>query len=122
MLPFQLMGQNKSYKQNTCSFVLSQSCLSPLKEQHSSTIPNLQLQAPILAVRLICTILEEIDFDIYEIRFWNDSRISLSFIRNSSKRFPVYIMNRLHEIKLNYNINQRCFILRKNNPADQCTC
>ena len=30
-------------------------------------------------------------------------------------------MNRLHEIKLNSNINEWYFIPGKNNPADQCT-
>ena len=82
---------NKDYKQNICSFVLSKSCLSPLKEQCSITIPKLELQAAVLAVRLKCTILEETDFDIDEVRFWTDSKITLSYIRNSS-------MNLLHEI------------------------
>ena len=42
---------NKNSKQNICSFVLSESCLSLLKEQCSITIPNLELQATVLAVR-----------------------------------------------------------------------
>ena len=38
---------NKDYKQNICSFVLSKSYLSPLKEQCSITIPKLELQAAV---------------------------------------------------------------------------
>ena len=55
---------NKDYKQNIYSFVLTKLRLSPLKEQSSITIPKLELQAVVFAVRLKCTILEEIDFDI----------------------------------------------------------
>ena len=66
-------------------------------------------------------ILEEIDFDLHEIRFCTDSKIALSYIKNSSQRFSVNIMNRLHEIKLNSYVNEWSFIQRKNNHADQCT-
>ena len=112
---------NKDYKQNICSFILSKSPLSPLKEQCSIAIPKLELQAAVLAARLKCTMLEEIDFDIDKVRFWTDSKITLNYIRNSSKRLSVSIMNSLHEIRLNSNINERYFIPGKNNLADQCT-
>ena len=101
---------NKDYKQNICSFVLPKSRLSPLKEQCSITVPKLELQAAVLAVRLKCTILEETDFDIDKVRFWTDSKITLSYIRNSS-------MNPLHEI--NSDANEWYFIPGKSNPADQ---
>ena len=69
---------NKDYKQNIRSFILSELRLSPLKEQCSITIPELELQEAVLAVRSKCTILEEIDFDIHKIRFWTDSKITLT--------------------------------------------
>ena len=53
--------------------------------------------------------LEEIDFDIHKAIFWTDSKITLSYIRSLSKKLSVYIMNRLHEIKLNSNVNEWCF-------------
>ena len=71
---------------------------------------RLLLQATALAFRLKCTILEEIDFDIHEIRFLTEPKITPSYTRNSSKRFLVYIMNCLHKIKLNSNVNEWCFI------------
>ena len=66
-------------------------------------------------------ILEEIDFNIYEIRLWTDSEIALSYIRNSSQEILVNIMNRLHKLKLNSNVNEWCFNSRKNNIVDNCT-
>ena len=56
-----------------CSFVLSMSRLSPLKDQGLITIPRLELQAAVLAVRLKNKILDEIDIKIDSIRFWTDS-------------------------------------------------
>ena len=62
----------------TCSFVLSKSQLSPLKDQgFLITIPRLELQAAVLAVRLKNELLEGIDIEIDSIRFWTDSQITL---------------------------------------------
>ena len=55
-------------------------------------------------------------------KIWINSNVTLSYIRNLSKRISIYIMNCLHEIKLNSNVNNWCFIPRKNNLADWCTC
>ena len=46
----------------------------------------------------------------------------MSFIRNSSERFSVYIVNLLHELKLSFNVSEWCFIPGTNNPVCQCTC
>ena len=66
--------------------------------------------------------ISQINNNIHKIIFWTDSKITMSYIRNSSKRFLVYIMNPLREIKLNSNINEWCFIPGKNNSADPSTC
>ena len=55
-------------------------------------------------------------------KIWINSNVTLSYIRNLSKRISIYIMNCLHEIKLNSNVNNWCFIPRKNNLADWYTC
>ena len=53
---------------------------------------KLELPAAVLAVRLKCTILEELDFDIHE-KFWTNTKITLCCTRSSSKRFLIYIIN-----------------------------
>ena len=55
-------------------------------------------------------------------KIWINSNVTLSYIRNLSRRISIDIMNCLHEIKLNSNVNNWCFIPRKNNLADWCTC
>ena len=73
---------------------------------------KLELQVAILTIRLKCIILEDIDFDFHEIRLWTDSQITLSHISN------LFLL----ETKLKSNVDEMCFISRKNNPNDQCTC
>ena len=90
------------YLWNIYSFALSKLNVSSLKKQYSITIPKSELQ-PVVLKR---TILEERDFNIHKIRFETDSKISLSYIWNSSVRFLIYIMNHLHEIKINSIVNE----------------
>ena len=52
-----------------------------------SGIPKLELEATILAVRLKCIFLEDIDSVVHKIRLQTNSQITLSHIRNSFKRF-----------------------------------
>ena len=47
----------------TCNFVLGKSKLAPIK-QSSVSIPKLELHAPVIAVRLKITVMEEINLGI----------------------------------------------------------
>ena len=85
------------------------------------TIPRLELEAAVLAVRLKNKILDEIDIKIDSIRFWTDSQITLCYIKNLSRKFSVYIMNRLNEIRVNSNVEEWFFVPGELNPADHCT-
>ena len=86
--------------QYSVSFVLSKSRLTPMKDR-SLTIPKLELQAAVLATRLKVSILEQLKFRVNKTYFRTDSQITLKYIKNESKRFPIFVMNRLHEIREN---------------------
>ena len=85
------------------------------------TTPRLSLQAAVLAVRLKNKILDEIDIKIDGIRFWTDSQIMLCYINNASRKFSVYIMNLLNDIKVNSNLEEWLFVAGQLNSADHCT-
>ena len=85
------------------------------------TIARLELQAAVLAVRLKNKILDEIDIEIDRIRFWTDLQITLCYIKKLSRKFSVYIINCLNEIRVNSNVEEWFFIPGKPNPADHCT-
>ena len=99
---------------------MGKSRLAPLNEK-SLTIPKLELQAAVIASRLKVKILEEIDLNIHRIYFWTDSKTVLKYIRNENKRFPVYIMLRVSEIRYNSDINNWHFISGSINVSDHCT-
>ena len=107
-------------KKNVSIFSLLKSRLAPIKEI-SLTIFRLELQAAILAVRLKNTISKKLDFPIDETRFWSDSQIFLKYIANKDRRFPVFVMNRLNEIRLHSTPEQWHYVPTTQNPADFCT-
>ena len=107
-------------KKNVSIFSLLKSRLAPIKEI-SLTIFRLELQAAILAVRLKNTISKKLDFPIDETRFWSDSQIFLKYIANKDRRFPVFVMNRLNEIRLHSTPEQWHYVPTSQNPADFCT-
>ena len=69
---------NSKTKSIKCTFLLVKSRLAPLK---LLTIPRLELQAAVLAVRLKEKMIHQVDFEFNEVYF-PDSQIILSFIGN----------------------------------------
>lgn len=110
----------KSISSNKSVFLMSKSRLAPIKEK-TLTTPRLELQAAVTAVRLKDTIVEIFNIQFVRVMFWVDSQIVLNYIKNTSRKFPTFVMNRLNEIRLNSNISDWNFISGNQNPADLCT-
>ena len=106
--------------QYSVSFVLSKSRLTPMKDR-TLTIPKLELQAAVLATRLKVSILEQLKCRVHKPYFWTDSQITLKYIKNESKRFPIFVMNRLYEIRANPDTAELNNVPGEMNPADHCT-
>ena len=80
-----------------CRFVIAKPRLAPLKG-NSLTIPKLELQATVLAVRLKEAIVTETNVKPNSIYFWLDSRTVIKYICNENSHFPPHIMHRVNEI------------------------
>ena len=106
--------------QYSVSFVLSKSRLTPMKDR-TLTIPKLELQAAVVATRLKVSVLEQLKFRVNKPFFWTDSQITLKYIKNESKRFPIFVMNRLYEIRANSDTAEWNYVPGEMNPADRCT-
>ena len=80
---------------NRCvvSFVMAKSRVSPLKPM---SIPRLELSAAVIAARLARFVNREIDLDIEKTVLWTDSTVVLSYLKNTSKRRPVFETNRMN--------------------------
>ena len=97
------------------SLLCSKSRICPLK---SSTIPRLELQAALLAARVDATLKKELQLDLGQSHFWVDSEIVVKYITNDSKRYQVFVANRVSEIRSLSEPNQWHYVPGSLNPAD----
>ena len=100
------------------SFVISKTKLAPIK---TLTVPQLELQAAIMASRLKSEIFEEINLEIDETHFWSDSKIVLPYLSNTQRRFSTFVSHRVSEIVSSSDVKEWHHIPGKMNVADDCT-
>lgn len=77
-------------------FIMGKSKLAP---RPAHTIPRLELCAAVLAVELADFLKDELDIDMHAVKFYTDSKIVLGYIYNTSRRFYVYVANRVVRIR-----------------------
>ncbi|XP_072010850.1 uncharacterized protein [Engystomops pustulosus] len=99
-------------------FVMGKAKLAPLPEH---TIPRLELCAAVLAVELAEMIATEMHLEIKDAVFYTDSKVVLGYIYNESRRFYVYVNNRVLRIRRSTLPKQWNFVPTDQNPADQAT-
>ena len=97
------------------SFVMARNRVAPLKQL---SIPRLELQAAVLALRLNCLIRQELTVNTEDTIFWSDSETVLQYITNESQGFHTFIANRVYDTS---NLAQWRHIPGRLNPADDCT-
>ena len=87
-----------THEDGTCQlgFILGKAKLAP---QVDLTIPRLKLCAALLAVEMGELIVDEIDFEPDPIDFYCDSKVVLGYLYNETKRFYVYVHNRVQRIR-----------------------
>ncbi|XP_048245274.1 uncharacterized protein LOC125376895 [Haliotis rufescens] len=104
---------------NTCSFLAAKTHVAPLTPQ--LTIPRLELQGAVLAIRLWVVLKKELDLKIERVLFWTDSNTVLQYLNNETKRFKPFVANRVSEILDSSDCKQWCHVASVDNPADHST-
>lgn len=99
-------------------FILGKAKVAPT---HGHTIPRLELYAAVMAVELANTVCEHLDLNLDSVQFYTDSRIVLGYICNTSKRFYVYVANRVERIHLSTRPDQWHYVSTTHHPAVQAT-
>ena len=97
------------------SFVYGQARLAPT---HPVSIPRLELCGAVLLVEAVQRILKEIDIEIAQVIYYTDSKVVLCYITNESKRFHVYVENRVQLTRSLSSPDQWRYIESERNPAD----
>ena len=101
-----------------CNFVMGKARLAPLK---TVSIPRLELMAATLAVQADQMLKPNLEVDLTDTVFWTDSLSVLYMINNASKKFPVFVANRLSKIEGASDPKQWRYVESKFNPADDAS-
>ena len=98
-----------------CVPLIGKARVSPLKYV---SIPRLELVAGTLSVKIALLLREEVDIEINKEYFWTDSKVVLVYISNSSKRFKIFVGNRIQFICDHSDVAQWYYVPSAYNPAD----
>ena len=97
---------------------MGKSRVAPLKPV---TIPRLELTAAVCSVRISQQIHCELEYRIDKDFFWTHSKVVLGYISNESRRFHVFVSNRVQEIQDRTHRSQWRYVDTKQNPADEAS-
>ncbi|KAI7804924.1 hypothetical protein IRJ41_023810 [Triplophysa rosa] len=104
--------------QTHIGFVMAKSKLAP---QSVPTIPRLELCAAVLAVEMADLIHDELNLKLDYTKFYTDSKVVLGYIYNESRRFYVYVHNRVQRIRQTTKPEQWHYVRTEDNPADHAS-
>ena len=104
--------------QSELGFVYGKAKLAPKPEP---TIPRLELSAAVMAVEMAEVLHDELDVHLDAVKFFTDSKVVLGYICNESRRFYVYVSNRVQRIRRSTQAYQWNYVPTHLNPADHAT-
>lgn len=99
-------------------FLLGKAKLAPSR---ATTIPRLELCAAVLGVELTALVMEELDVELETATYYSDSKVVLGYITNESRRFYIYVSNRVEQIRKSSSPSQWHYVPTHLNPADLAT-
>lgn len=99
-------------------FVMGKSKVAP-KQGH--TIPRLELCAAGLAVELAELVCDELCLPPETVTYYTDSKVVLGYLKNETRRFYVYVANRVAKIRRFSSPQQWFYVSTQQNPADNGT-
>lgn len=97
-------------------FILGKTKVAP---SSGHTIPRLELCAAVLAIEVAQTVQDHIDIEFQDVKYFSDSRVVLGYIHNDTRRFHVYVSNRVEKIRNLSLPEQWSYVPTNMNPADE---
>ena len=97
------------------ALVMGKFRVAPLKSQ---TIPRMELTAAVVVARLSSQVQRELDVALHSTTLWTDSMVVLGYIRNQSRRFKLFVANRVTAILEETEADEWNYVKGKLNPAD----
>ncbi|XP_058817515.1 uncharacterized protein LOC131680822 [Topomyia yanbarensis] len=93
----------------------SKSRVAPLKRV---TLPRLELCAAVIGAQLHAHIVQALQLEISESRFWSDSTVTLQWLQSPPNTWKTFVANRVSDIQASTHGSQWSHISGKENPAD----
>ncbi|XP_071100525.1 uncharacterized protein [Haliotis cracherodii] len=112
-----LMAGEKTGKRQM-GFLLGKTKVAPT---HGHTIPRLELSAAVLGVEIGNFVCECLNIPLTSVNYFTDSRIVLGYISNKTRRFSVYVSNRVAKIRKLSSSQQWNYVATDLNPSDCAT-
>ena len=97
------------------SLVMAKARVTPAKP---FTIPRMDLTACVTSVNVGRFLETELKIDEIKHHYYSDSKVALGYIQNDSKRFHMYVANRVQTIRDKSNPTDWYYIETEQNPAD----
>ena len=77
------------------ALVMGKARVSPLQP---TTVPRLELVAAVVSVRIAALLMEELKIHGLQVFFWVDNKVVLGYILNQTRRYRVFVANRVQVI------------------------
>ena len=101
-----------------CTLLMGKSRVAPIKPV---TVPRLELTAASVSIKVGSLLQQELDFENIEELYWTDSTVVLGYLQNETKRFHVFVANRVKKISDHSKVEQWKYVKSEANPADDAT-
>ena len=102
-----------------CCFLMGKTTVTPRK---FVSIPRLELTAAVLSTKCGKFMNRDLQLECTHETFWTDSKVVRGYIQNSTKRFKIFVANRVHQIHESYRVEQWRHVPAKLNPTDHASC
>lgn len=96
-------------------------CKVKVTPTRGHTIPHLELCAAVLVVEIADFVLEQLDIKVHKVRYFTNSKVVLGYVNNHTRRFYMYVSNKIDRILSSSESIQWCYVNTKDNPADAGT-
>lgn len=100
------------------SLVMAKCLVAPLK---TKSIPRLELDAAVLAVRVLNMVRSADSWNVARVCMWTDAKDVLWWLRSSTRRYKSYVANRVSNILDSTQVEQWRWTPTHQNPADWAT-
>ncbi|NEV48947.1 hypothetical protein EUZ93_00110, partial [Wolbachia pipientis] len=99
----------------TVTLVCSKSRVAPMK---ALSLPRLELCGAVLLAKLMNRVLINLKLNVAQRFYWTDSKIVLAWIDSSSRKWHIFVANRVSEIHNDSTPSEWGHVGTRDNPAD----